>query len=539
MIPIEMVKSDKKQPRQTFENIEELAETTKQNGIIQPLIVRKNGNDFIIVDGERRYRAAKIVGLKNIPCLVRPNSLNLNDILEMQLILNLHSDKVKPEEIAPKVIDLMKKNDWSTHVAATQLGCSERQIQDYKELVGIDKEEREAIDLFRKTDGEKGISSSNLVEIKRTIKSDRERKKILKKSKIKSVRRTEIRKMNKDSDNSNPEKEISVKWKEFTNLDGNKSYRIEKINDGSVIRLFNKTPPPKDKRDVVCPHFTELIWATGCPYDCAWCYLKGTFRYDDNGTKPKFKDREKIKKDVEDFIRPIYPQNTIPLNKLNREETYKEILNTGELADSLMGEGLKDPFSKFIIQIFEKQDRHKVLFLTKSDQVKNLLSIKPVPKQVVISFTLNAIPVAGKWERGAVSVKDRIEAATKVSKAGYETRIRIDPLVPIDDWKKHYLELIDAIFSNFIPERITLGSLRGLRSTLNNVKDDSWTIYLTEDSNWGKKVNFNQRFQMYKAVIEYLKEKYNFKKIALCKETLSMWDALKMDWKNPRCNCIW
>ncbi len=103
-----------------------------------------------------------------------------------------------------------------------------------------------------------------------------------------------------------------------------------------------------------------------------------------------------------------------------------------------------------------------------------------------------------------------IEAARKVSEAGYETRIRIDPMVPVFEWEEHYAGLIDKIFEKFTPERITLGSLRGLQSTINNSKDKTWVKYLSEKSNWGKKIDSETRYEMYSMLIDYLKNKYGF-----------------------------
>ena len=298
---------------------------------------------------------------------------------------------------------------------------------------------------------------------------------------------------------------------------------IQKIRDGSIIKRFCKTPPPYKSTDVICPHFLELKWAYGCPYDCSWCYLKGTFRFRPEGIKPVIKDYRKIELHVKEFLGKV---------------STPEILNAGEIADSLMGENGSIPFSKFIIPIFETQMNHKILFVTKSKNVKNLLEIESHNK-AIISFSLNALRVAKKWEKRAPKVIDRIEAAKKVNQSGYETRIRIDPMVPVTDWKKHYTDLIDLIFSNFIPDRITLGSLRGLQSTINGTNDTSWVRYLSEGSNWGKKIEFNARYWMYLTIKNYLKEKYNYKKVSLCKETKMMWEKLKMDYRKIRCNCVW
>ena len=314
-----------------------------------------------------------------------------------------------------------------------------------------------------------------------------------------------------------------IHYKKYERLDSSKETLVDKVNDGSIIKRFDKTPPPTRATSVICPHFIELKWAYGCPFDCAWCYLKGTFRFLPTKTKPVFKDLTKIDSHTRRFL---------------EEVTAPEILNTGEIADSLMGEGLSEPFSKFIIPMFEEQNKHKVLFVTKSDNIKHLLEITP-HNQAIVSFSLNADEVAKKWERGAPSVDRRIEAGRKLSQAGYEVRIRIDPIVPVSDWKLQYTKLIDQIFTSFTPERITLGSLRGLQSTINGSTDRSWLEYLKENSNWGKKVDFKTRYEIYATIINQLKKNYDYEEIALCKETLAMWARLGMDYKKIKCNCVW
>ncbi len=311
-----------------------------------------------------------------------------------------------------------------------------------------------------------------------------------------------------------------ILYKDFKILNGKETRLVERVNDGSIIIRFDKTPLPENPNDVVCPHFLELKWAYGCPFDCSWCYLKGTFRFRPNGKEPVIKDYKKIELHTRRFLEEV--------------ET-PEVLNSGEIADSLMNENSGNPFSKFIIPIFETQRLHKVLFLTKSVIVKNLLEIYP-HNQAIISFSLNALPVAKRWEK-APPVSKRIEAAKKVYQAGYEVRVRIDPMVPISEWKEYYLQLVDLIFENLIPERITLGSLRGLQSTINGCSDKSWVKYLRESSNWGKKIDFQTRLEMYSTVIEYLKSRYKYSNVALCKETVSVWNTLKMDYRRIKCNC--
>jgi len=317
--------------------------------------------------------------------------------------------------------------------------------------------------------------------------------------------------------------QLKVALKEYQLLNGSKVSLVQQVRDGSIIKRFDKTPPPVKATSVICPHFLELKWAYGCPFDCAWCYLKGTFRFLPTRTKPVFKDYGKVELHTKRFL---------------SELTTPEILNTGEIADSLMGEGLSEPFSKFIIPMFEQQNKHKVLFLTKSDNIRHLLELNP-HNQVIVSFSLNADEVAREWERGAPSVDRRIEAGRKLSQAGYEVRIRIDPIVPVLDWERHYTSLVEQIFDSFVPSRITLGSLRGLQSTINGSTDRSWLQYLKENSNWGKKVDFKTRYEIYDTILNQLKKNYDYEQVALCKETVAMWGRLGMDCKKIKCNCIW
>lgn len=316
---------------------------------------------------------------------------------------------------------------------------------------------------------------------------------------------------------------IKIKYKKYQMLNGKVKTLFQQVKDGSIITRFDKTPFPHKATDVICPHFVELKWAYGCPFDCSWCYLKGTFRFRPDGIKPAIKDRKKVELHVREFLNGVKEP---------------EILNTGEIADSLMMENGSNAFSRFIIPLFESQAKHKVLLVTKSNHIRNLLEIEP-HNQVIASFSLNAVPVVKLWERKAPSLLQRLIAVEKLYEANYEVRIRIDPMVPVKNWDIVYKDLVDMIFSACNPERITIGSLRGLRSTVNSTKDKSWVQYLKESSNWGRKIDFATRFEMYSYLIGYLKDAYRYRRVALCKETKAMWNKLGMDYKCIRCNCVW
>ena len=307
-------------------------------------------------------------------------------------------------------------------------------------------------------------------------------------------------------------------------LDGSKKTLLQRVGSGNIIRRFEKTPYPCKTSDVVCPHFLELAWSWGCPYNCAWCYLKGTYRFFEKDhlgrVQMHFKDRGEITEALTAFLRLDIPS---------------EILNAGELSDALMGETQKPSFSKWLMRYMDGS-RHKVLFLTKGTNVKNFLE-NEWQENAIMSWSINAEKVARKWEHLAPTPTERLNAARKVYEAGYEVRFRMDPMVGVEGWQENYARLIDEVFKRLTPERITLGSLRGLASTVAHVADRSWIEYLDESSSWGRKPNFEKRLAYYDFVISYLKQ-YGFGKIGICKETSAMWQNLNLSFKNIMCNCV-
>ena len=314
----------------------------------------------------------------------------------------------------------------------------------------------------------------------------------------------------------------SIKIGTCLQLNGIEKPCVLEVGDGSIITLFDKTPFPVKDTDVVCPHFLELKWANGCRFNCSWCYLNGTLRFRPMGKKPYLKNKDKIIKHIISFLRNV----EIP-----------SILNSGELSDSLVFEGNGFSLSKDIVPLFQSQSRHKLLILTKSRNVKGLLE-SDSQESIVTSFSLNGLKVAAQWEKGAPTPVQRVKAAKQLQEAGYRVRIRIDPIVPIDTWREDYRKIIDIIFENIDPERITLGSLRGLQSTLNNSMDTSWVRFLDDTSNWGLKISHEKRLEMYSFIIDHLTKKYSYESIALCKESMKIWKDLNIDFKEMKCNCI-
>ena len=127
------------QPRKIFneEALNELAASIKENGVIQPIIVQKKGNGYIIVAGERRWRAARIAGLKVIPAIIR--DLTDQQTMEQALIENLQREDLNPLEEAFAMDNLLKSPGMNQEKLAKKLGKPRATIANTVRLINIDE----------------------------------------------------------------------------------------------------------------------------------------------------------------------------------------------------------------------------------------------------------------------------------------------------------------------------------------------------------------------------------------------------------------
>lgn len=136
-ISISLLDPNKDQPRKKFdeEALNELASSIKLHGVLQPiLVVEKNGR-YLIVAGERRFRASKLAGLKEIPCLV--GDFNDNEIKEISIIENLQRKDLTPIEEAKAIKQLIDEFGWTQDVVAERLGKSRPAITNTLRLLNL------------------------------------------------------------------------------------------------------------------------------------------------------------------------------------------------------------------------------------------------------------------------------------------------------------------------------------------------------------------------------------------------------------------
>jgi len=138
LIPIEKIFRDETQPRKEFnkEKINELAQSIKKNGLIQPLIVTKRITDtFLLVAGERRWRAAQNTDLKVLPALLLPDDLDKDEI---SLIENIQREDLKVSEEAKAYQQLIKKNNYTHESLSKIVGKSRSHITNLLRILDLD-----------------------------------------------------------------------------------------------------------------------------------------------------------------------------------------------------------------------------------------------------------------------------------------------------------------------------------------------------------------------------------------------------------------
>lgn len=142
-VPINLIKPNDEQPRKNFDNekITMLAQSIKQHGIIQPLVLKKVNNFYIIVAGERRWRAAKNIGLKELPAVIM--ELTNKDLLEVSLIENIQREDLNPIEEGLAYKRLLEDFNITQEELGKRVGKSRTVITNCIRLLNLDKRVQE------------------------------------------------------------------------------------------------------------------------------------------------------------------------------------------------------------------------------------------------------------------------------------------------------------------------------------------------------------------------------------------------------------
>ena len=145
-IELDKIVPNRYQPRREFsdDSIKELAETLDKDGLLQPIVVREDGEDhYEIIDGERRYRAAKSLNWETIPAIV--NNMNDDQAASLALIENLQREDLNPIDEAKAYTNLMKLNDLTQTALAKDMGKSQSYVANKLRLLKLDDDVQKAL----------------------------------------------------------------------------------------------------------------------------------------------------------------------------------------------------------------------------------------------------------------------------------------------------------------------------------------------------------------------------------------------------------
>ncbi len=136
-IDLDLIEPNSQQPRSRFteENLEELAQSIRANGVVQPIVVRRRGGKFQIIAGERRWRASQKAGLQKIPSIIR--EVTDEKLLELALIENIQRQDLNPIEEAKAYKNLIETVGLTQEMIAERVGKNRTVITTFLRLLKL------------------------------------------------------------------------------------------------------------------------------------------------------------------------------------------------------------------------------------------------------------------------------------------------------------------------------------------------------------------------------------------------------------------
>jgi spore photoproduct lyase len=324
---------------------------------------------------------------------------------------------------------------------------------------------------------------------------------------------------------------LPLKWIDTVPARNGEKGMDKLLAERGVLLLRNRTSPFIEQFGHPigrCAKFYKLTAYNNCNFWCEYCYLYLTFRT--NPVSTHFVNYEKMFKEIVTFDESDIPDSL-------------RVLNLGELCDPLAVEHVTGFAEKLILFAAEHTTKTKLLFLTKGADVESLLHLAHGGKSIM-SFSVNTDRVYRRLEHRTARPEARMTAARHLQKAGYEIRLRIDPIIIYEGWQKEYEDLVDAVFRHVTPARITLGEYRPSKGLVSHIESRfpgspllDITAMLIND---GVKLRYpeKKRVAVFRAIIDKIKQHYPEMRISLCKENPAIWKQAGIDAGGLYCNCV-
>jgi len=153
-VPLDSIAPNPMQPRHQFdpEGLSELSESLKKDGLLQPLVVRENSTGYIIIAGERRYRAARLAGMTEVPVVVMDEVSDIR-MLELALVENIHRENLNPIEAAQAYRRLVNECNLTQNELASRVGKSRAAVANQMRLLTLPETVQTMITSGKLTEG--------------------------------------------------------------------------------------------------------------------------------------------------------------------------------------------------------------------------------------------------------------------------------------------------------------------------------------------------------------------------------------------------
>ena len=270
---------------------------------------------------------------------------------------------------------------------------------------------------------------------------------------------------------------------------------------------------PGFSNELVCCNYFTLDLIENCPFECTYCILQAFLN------KPVIT----IHANLEEILEQVGRLTSSQPGTLFR-------VGTGEHSDSLALDHILG-VKAHVIRYFAKLPNALLELKTKSKHVDHLLDL-PHGGKTVISWSVNPEIIVEQEEHKTARLTERLEAARKVSEAGYKVAFHFDPMINYPEWEKGYQNLVDQIFGSVPPDRIAWISLGALRyiSSLKSVVDERFPnsrIFLGEfvPGKDGKMRYLSKiRQRMFRKVQQRIKKLAPRIPTYLCMENSTIWE---------------
>lgn len=278
-------------------------------------------------------------------------------------------------------------------------------------------------------------------------------------------------------------------------------------------QFFKRCPGSTQKKVLNCCNYHVLNLGSQCNMNCSYCYLQSYLN------TPIMKMYTNLNQALEELESMAQDHGHLPFR-----------VGTGEVIDSLSLDELT-LFSRDLIAFFAKYPKWTLEFKTKSDRVDQFLDLGP-SSNTVVSWSINCAEVIEREEHGTARLHERLQAAQKSLKAGFQVAFHLDPLIWHPEWKENYAGLVDQITQGFDPESvnvISLGTLRFQPEQRHMMKQRFGLKSLVTQAEMfpseGAKLRYDAslRHEMFKFVYNRFKSHSDKWKIFLCMETPETW----------------